>query len=129
VVRRAALDLAATQARRAEILRERLGGAEPEPEIEPPAGARPVGDVLHVVDGRWWSNGHDLGGVGENYREQCVLRETPAWRIGPEFEAEDVEIADQFVLREYLCPATGYRLDAEIARATDPVFQDIRLEG
>jgi N-methylhydantoinase B len=129
VVRRAAVDLAATQARRAEILRERLGGAEPEPEIEPPAGARPVGDVLHVVDGRWWSNGHDLGGVGENYREQCVLRETPAWRIGPEFEAEDVEIADQFVLREYLCPATGYRLDAEIARATDPVFQDIRLEG
>jgi N-methylhydantoinase B len=124
-----AVDSAATQARRAELLRERLGGAEPEPEVASPAGARPVGDLLHVVDGRWWSNGHDLGPVGENYREHCVVRETPARSIAPEFEATDVELADQFVLREYLCPATGYRLDAEIARAAEPIFQDIRLEA
>jgi N-methylhydantoinase B len=123
------VDDAATQARRTEYLRQRLGGVTPEPEIPPPAGAHPVGDVLHAVDGRWWSSGRDLGAVSENYREHCILRETPAWRVAPEFEAEDVEIADQFVLREYLCPATGYRLDAELARATEPLLQDIRLEG
>jgi N-methylhydantoinase B len=129
VVRDASVDEPATRARRAELLRERLGGSEPSPPADPPAGARAVGDVLHVVDGRWWSNGHDLGAVTDNYRAQCVLRETPVRQIGPEFEAEDVEIADEFVLREYLCPATGYRIDAEIARGSEPLFQDIRLEG
>jgi acetone carboxylase gamma subunit len=33
------------------------------------------------------------------------------------------------VLREYLCPVTGYRIDAELARAGEPVLHDIHLEG
>jgi N-methylhydantoinase B len=122
-----AVDVAATQARREERLRERLGAA-PGPEVDPPAGGRAIGDVLHVVDGRWWSNGCDLGAVGDNYRDQCVLRETPARLIAPEFEAADVEMADQMVFREYFCPATGYRIDAELARVGEPLLHDIRLE-
>jgi N-methylhydantoinase B len=122
------LDATATRSRRRALRRERLGN-EPGPEVVPPAGARPVGDVLHVVDGRWWSNGRDLGPVTANYREQCVVRETPARLIGAEFDAHDVEMADQILFREYLCPVTGYRIDAELARAGEPPLHDIRLEG
>ena len=70
----------------------------------------------------------DLGAVTGNYREHCVVRETPARLIAPEYEAQDVEMADQMVLREYLCPVTGYRIDAELARAGEPLLHDIRLE-
>ena len=128
VIADGAADEAATGERRREARRERLGGTEPAKVVAPPEGARPAGDMLHVVDGRWWCNGADLGGIDENYRERCLVRETPARSIAPEFEATDVEIADQMVLREYLCPATGYRIDAEIARADEPLLHDIRLE-
>jgi N-methylhydantoinase B len=123
-----AVDELGTRTRREVLRRERLGGATPGDEVAPPPGARPVGDVLHVVDGRWWSNGADLGPVSANYRQGCALRETPARQIGPEFEADDVEMADMMVLREYLCPVTGYRIDAEIARAGEPLLHDLRLE-
>ncbi|HEX6714372.1 MAG TPA: acetone carboxylase subunit gamma, partial [Thermoleophilaceae bacterium] len=89
---------------------------------------RAVGPALHVVEGRWWSNGADLGPVSANYREQCVVRETAARLIAPEFDAQDIEMADQVVFREYLCPVTGYRIDAELARAGEPLLHDIRLE-
>jgi N-methylhydantoinase B len=121
-------DAEATTALREAMLRDRLGGAEPGREVAPPAGARAVGDLLHVVDGRWWCNGRDLGPASGNYRDHCPLRETPARTIAPEFEAHDVEIADQIVLREYLCPVTGYRIDAELARVGEPLLHDMRLE-
>jgi N-methylhydantoinase B len=128
IVAGAGIDEAATIERRRELRRERLGTtATPADPIEPPASARLVGDLLCVVEGRWWCNGADLGGVDENYRERCKVREVSARQIAPEFEASDTEIADQMVFREYLCPVTGYRIDAEIARAGEPVLQDIRL--
>jgi N-methylhydantoinase B len=129
VVRDGAVDREATMARRTDLRRERLGGAEPGTEIPPPDGARAVGDLLHVVEGRWWCNGHDLGVAGEGYRAGARLHETPARLIAPEFDALDVELADQMVLREYLCPVTGYRIDAELARAGEPLLQDIRLDA
>jgi N-methylhydantoinase B len=128
-IRDGAVDAPATEARREELRRERLGGTAPTESLAPPRGARQVGDVLHVVDGQWWCNGADLGPVGENYREHCTVRETPARLIAPEFDAADVEMADQMVFREYLCPVTGYRIDAEIARAGEPLLHDIRLQG
>jgi N-methylhydantoinase B len=128
VVRDGAVDADATLACRAALLRERLGGSEPGADVPPPEGARPVGDMLHVVDRRWWCNGRDLGPTAESYRAHTVMRETPARAIAPEFDALDVELADQIVLREYLCPVTGYRIDAELARAGEPVLHDIRLD-
>jgi N-methylhydantoinase B len=128
VLARGEVDAQATDERRRELRRERLGRTEAPADLaEPPASARRVGELLHVVDGRWWCSGSDLGSAEENYRERCVVRETPARAVAPEFEAADVEIADQMVFREYLCPATGYRIDAEIARAGEPLLQDIRL--
>jgi N-methylhydantoinase B len=118
----------ATDARRRGLLRERLDGAEPGDAVDPPPRARRIGDILHVVDGRWWCNGADLGAVSSNYRERCRIRETPARKIAPEFDAHDIEMADRIVLREYLCPVTGYRIDAELARAGEPLLRDICLE-
>jgi N-methylhydantoinase B len=128
VVRDGALDTPATEARRKQLRQERLGRT-PAELVDPPLGAKAAGDILYRVDGRWWCNGADLGGVTENYRERCPRKETPIRLIAPEFQATDVEMADRIVFREYLCPATGYRIDAEIARADDPVLHDIRLEA
>jgi N-methylhydantoinase B len=85
--------------------------------------------VLHVVDGRWWCNGTDLGPVSGNYRELCSVRESAVRLLAPEFETPDVEMADAIVFREYLCPVTGYRIDAELARAGEPLLHDIRLDS
>jgi N-methylhydantoinase B len=129
VLARDRVDDSATRTWREALRRERLGGSTPGNEVAPPPGARPVGDVLRVVGGRWWCNGADLGPVTANYRERCALRETPARKIAPEFDAADVEMADMMVLREYLCPVTGYRIDAEIARVGEPLLHDLRLEA
>jgi N-methylhydantoinase B len=127
VIRDRAVDEAATRERRLSARRARLDGAEPGEPVDPPSGARRVGDMLHVVDGRWWCHGADLGPVSSNYRERCIVRELPARLIAPEFEAHDVEMADQIVFREYVCPVTGYRIDAELARAGEPLLHDITL--
>jgi N-methylhydantoinase B len=129
VIRGEIVDEQATRACRRELLRSRLDGTEPSEPLEQPPGARPVGDILYAVDGRWWCNGADLGPLGGNYREHCTVRETPARMIAPEFDAHDIEMADQIVFREYVCPVTGYRIDAELARAGEPLLHDIRLEG
>jgi N-methylhydantoinase B len=125
------IDEQATLRARRELRKERLGsnGGEPGDIVDPPSGAGRVGDLVHVVDGRWWCNGADLGPVSDNYRDQCIVKETPVRLLAPEFEAHDVEMADTIVFREYVCPVTGYRIDAELARAGDPVLHDISLVG
>jgi N-methylhydantoinase B len=129
VIRDGRIDHDATSARRLALRRDRLDGTEPREPIAPPDGARRVGDILHVVDGRWWSGAADLGPANANYRERCVVRETPARMIASEFDAHDIEMADKVVFREYLCPVTGYRIDAELARAGEPVLHDISIEA
>ena len=129
VIREGSVDEEATREARRGLLRERLDGNEPGEAVEPPPGVRPVGDILHVVDGRWWCNGADLGPASGNYREHCLLHETRARMIAPEFDAHDIDMADKIVFREYLCPVTGYRIDAELARAGEPLLHDISLEA
>jgi N-methylhydantoinase B len=129
VIRDGDVDEQATAATRRARRRQRLHGTEPGEPLEPPPGARRVGDILYAIDGRWWCNGADLGPLGGNYRERCVVRETPARVISREFDAHDVEMADKIVFREYLCPVTGYRIDAELARAGDPLLHDVAIEG
>jgi N-methylhydantoinase B len=125
VIEDGAVDEYATSARRLEIRRARLDGADPSDLVEPPEGAHPIGEMLHVVDGRWWCNGADLGSTDENYREACVTREVLAREVGPEFDTADHDMADRIVFREYLCPVTGYRIDTEIAKTGQPPLHDI----
>lgn len=123
-----AVDESATADRRIDERRMRLG-REPGDVVAAPAGASRVGDVLHIVNGRWWSNGADLGTASENYRAGAQIRETRMRDTGPEFEVSDIASADRFVFREYLCPVTGYRIDAEIALASSEIFSDIIISA
>jgi N-methylhydantoinase B len=127
VLRERAVDQVTTAQLRQTMRARRLGGRAPGEPVPAPEGARRVGDILHVVDGRWWCNGADLGSVRENYKIGCVLLEQPARKLAPEFAATDTEIADRFVVREYLCPVTGYRIDCEIAARDEPPLHDITL--
>jgi N-methylhydantoinase B len=122
------VDEGATTERRRAMRSERLGGREPGEPVAAPQGARRVGDLLHVVDGRWWCNGADLGAAEGNYKEGGVeMREQPIRLAAPEWAAEDADMADRIVLREFFCPVTGLRIDTELARAGEPVLHDIAL--
>jgi N-methylhydantoinase B len=121
------VDEAATAATRTDRRQQRLGGGTPGDTVSPPEGALRVGDILHVVDGRWWCNGHDLGAVDENYKDRTVVRETLMREFGPEYAVDDHEMADRLSIREYLCPVTGYRIDCEIVRTGGESLHDIKL--
>lgn len=118
------VDEEATAALRLQIRSERLGRDAAEI-VQAPEGAVAIGDMLSIVDGRWWCNGADLGPADAGYRAGAVVRESKMREIGPEFEVNDTESADRFVYREYLCPVTGYRIDAEIATAGSEIFEDM----
>jgi len=68
-----------------------------------------------------------LGRAGEGYRPGCAVLESPIRELGREFFARPGRPGDQMVLREYLCPMTGCRLDAELARRGDPIRPDMIL--
>jgi N-methylhydantoinase B len=122
------LDAAATERARRAARAERLG-RDPGDEVAPPEGAQLVGDLLHVVDGRWWCNGADLGPVTGNYKDEAVVRELPTREIAPEYAVPEYAwtMADRMVFREFICPVTGYRIDTELARADEPPLHDIVL--
>ncbi|WP_427919218.1 hydantoinase B/oxoprolinase family protein [Streptomyces sp. cg40] len=123
----AGLDAQATARRRRELRGQRLAGADPGEPVPAPRGARRVGELLHVVDGRWWCNGADLGPADGNYKDAAVVRESPIRSIGPEFECSDPELADRVVLREYICPVTGFVIDSEIVLCEQSPLHDLHI--
>ncbi len=129
VVREGSVDVAATAERRQAIRRERLDGQDPGEEVSPPSGAQRVGDLLYVVDGRWWCNGADLGAVQDNYKLAARMRELAWHELGPEFTPPEyaTDMAAKVVFREFLCPVTGLRIDTELARPGEPPLHDVIL--
>jgi N-methylhydantoinase B len=121
------IDEAATSEDRLSIRRDRLSGKEPAERVAPPEGAQPVGEMLHVVDGRWWCNGADLGPSDANYKDATVTLETPIQAIGKEYASPFPAVADRVVFREYVCPVTGYRIDTELSLRDQPPLHDIRI--
>ena len=117
----------ATSACRLDRRRQRLDGVEPEDLRQPHRSDGTVGDLLHVVNGRWWCNGADLGPVQTTYKDAAPMRECRVRDIAAEFDAADHEMADRMVFREWFCPVTGYRIDTEICRAGEPSLADILL--
>jgi N-methylhydantoinase B len=122
------VDRAGTTERRRVARRERLGGKEPGELLSPPAGARRVGELLYVVNRRWWCNGADLGPVEDSYKRRAIVRESPIRMLGPEFETPFAQVADRIALREFICPVTGYRIDAETVLFGQESLDDIRLQ-
>lgn len=124
-----AVDTTATDAHRRAVLTERLGGRAPEASVEAPEGAVRVGELLHVVNGRWWCNGADLGPIEEDYKSRAHVRDTLIRRSAPEHEVADTEMADRVVFREYLCPVTGLRIDTELLADGDTPLHDVHIDA
>jgi N-methylhydantoinase B len=122
-------DEAATAAARREMLSARLNGASPGDPVAPPEGATRAGDLMHVVDGRWWCNGADLGPVTESWKGGAIHQELDFGALAPEFAGTDPEMAGKITLHAWYCPVTGYRLDLELARGDEPPLVDMVLTG
>jgi N-methylhydantoinase B len=122
------VDEAATKARRLGTLTERLGGREPGEPVEAPDGAVRVGDLLHIVNGRWWCNGADLGPVTADYKDAGLVRDTLIRLVAPEHEVADTEMADRVRFREFLCPVTGLRIDTELLADSDEPLHDVHID-
>ena len=122
------IDEEATSEERHIVRRDRLGGTDPSDPVAPPEGAHQVGELLHVVDGRWWCNGADLGRSDANYKDEARTLETPIQAIGEEYATPFPALADRVVFREYVCPVTGYRIDTELSLREQPPLHDIRIQ-
>jgi N-methylhydantoinase B len=118
------IDLDGTSNLRRTFRRERLGGKEPGEPVSPPDGAKPIGEILYLVDDRWWCNGADLGRGDCNYKSASVMIERPITAIGKEFETPFQDVATRVMFREFICPVTGYRIDTEIALGGQPPLHD-----
>jgi N-methylhydantoinase B len=123
-------DAGATADARLAVRRSRLGGDEPGDPVQPPAGAARAGELLHVVDGRWWCNGADLGPADGSWKAKAAHERLAFADLGPEFAAGgDAEMAAMITLHAWYCPVTGYRLDLELARGDEPPLVDMVLGG
>jgi N-methylhydantoinase B len=110
-----AVDQAATDARRAEIRRERIGG-DPAKEAKAPAS---VGISLARENGSWTCASCDetLAAADANWREGAVAKEQP---IAERYDELGMLVRDRtesprVVVREYFCPACAASLGVDVA--------------
>jgi N-methylhydantoinase B len=69
----------------------------------------------------------DLGPVHHNYKDHCVRRESDMATANPNIGDYSLHIDDRPVFRQFFCPGCGALIENEVARADDPVLQDIEL--
>jgi N-methylhydantoinase B len=122
-------DAAATEDRRREIRKARLG-AEPQRAVRG-ADRREIGVAVQVESGRWTCAccGEDLGDTGENYRTACVATSSSAaralaargTRLRARSEGPDV------LLTEYFCRGCGSCVRADVGVEGDDVVPAPRL--
>lgn len=126
----AAIDEAATVARRVAIRSERAGNpVGPElavrQSIEP--SGQPLGEYVQLLaDGATqctWC-GALLAAAGELLKEQCVLRSRHIDVAGPGRPGEG-----EFVLIEAICPTCGSLIDTDLALGDDPPLHDRVMVG
>jgi len=79
------VDRVATTETRLALRRERLGGKEPGEAVEPPTGPVQAGDLRHVVNGRWWCNGADLGPSDQGSKAKAAHQKLSFAERAPEF--------------------------------------------
>jgi len=71
----------------------------------------------------------DLGTVRDNnYKDHCVRRESDVSVANPNIGDYRRYIDDRPVFRQFFCPGCGALIENEVARADDPVLQDIELD-
>jgi N-methylhydantoinase B len=72
--------------------------------------------------------GADLGPIGDNYKEHCVMEEREITAANPNIGDWKRYIDDKPVFRQFTCPGCGALVENEVARADDPVLRDIELQ-
>lgn len=119
VIQDGRVELQATQVRRGELLRERLG-REPKP-VAPREGKRSVGDALLVEDDGSTSCrrcGESLGREGaRGTREAAFVLEGSLDPAGPHRGQDYGDLG--FRLLRYVCPGCGVQFHAELAYRGD----------
>jgi N-methylhydantoinase B len=109
------VDAAATEARRAEIRRERIGGDPARAASAPPS----VGISVARENGSWTcaSCEEHLGESDSNWRDQAVLKEQPIAERYAELDmvVRDRTEAPRVVIREYFCPSCASALAVDCA--------------
>lgn len=133
------LDLRQTDAKRREILRERLGNARPardvldfELELPPERGSglTRYGDlVMFDFDrnvARCLRCDNTLSSARDDFRTGCLVEESPAHVAGP-VRGESYG-ADGIVLRRFYCPSCGRQLEASVGLETS-TLASFRLYG
>ncbi len=122
-----AVDAAATATRRAEIRAERLGGAPPN-QISERDGVR-LTETL-ILDGDrivCRMCGHGVGGLDAPYKTGLTRRDRPVTAAGPLIDEPSHFIDAELQFREFSCPGCGTLVETEVARAGDPVLNEIEL--
>jgi N-methylhydantoinase B len=125
-------DLEATDARREQIRRERLG-ADP---ARPLAAPDEIGVAVKIDADTWacGSCGEGLGDVAANWREAAVLKETDLDQRYRELAMYVRRREDPaMVMREHFCPACAHALAVDVVtegfeRLPAPVFGDASRE-
>jgi N-methylhydantoinase B len=136
IVRGDVPDLAATEAARDRLRRERLRAAGAEVATWPPPrphapGEETIADV-YVIDRAAQQVGcHGCGTalspLTQNPKEGMVVYERPIASLTPGAPDPRTLIDDEVVWREFLCPGCGVRLATEVAYPGAPVFRELEL--
>jgi N-methylhydantoinase B len=109
------IDSAATDSRRAEIRRERIGSEPAKPAATPPS----VGISLAREDGNWTCVSCDetLAAADGNWRDGAVLKQQPIAERYAELGmlVRDRTESPRVVVREYFCPGCAASLGVDVA--------------
>lgn len=117
------VDRAATEARRDEVRRERLGGAAPALSTRDPDGLAPLGALRLGEDGGFACRcGHALSAPGSDWKDGARTRVVDPARHGPA-----VVVREELEIREHVCPACGSLLESEIVRVGAPSLRTMLL--
>src|SRR5690606_28804921 len=119
VLHSGAVDALATDARRAQLLQERLAAASVPDDVRTAPDAaelRLLGGELALVEheGVW----HFATATGRallapatgNYKDGCAVLERPVRELGHEYATHEARAGYNVRYREYLCPLTGLRI-------------------
>ena len=123
VLRGDGVDAAATQARRDQIRRDRLGRQAPKREARPSAEGASGWALELDADGRLRCRcGEDLGPANENWKTAALTR-----TVDPAAHGPMVIVRDELEIREHICPACATLLESELVLKDEPSLQTIEF--